>query len=101
MCAAWYPIKGRAPVRACHDALRASSLTDMVAAELWLREPTDAARLNGCGLLVRNPPYPFEAEAPAILDALADRLGTGEPGQGSAMIRLTAEWPPFPRIERP
>ena len=75
---AWYPIKHRAPVRALHDALRASGLRDIVAAELFAREPLDAARLNGSGLIVLNPPYRFEAEIPPILAALLDRLGTGE-----------------------
>ncbi|MBE7159046.1 MAG: 23S rRNA (adenine(2030)-N(6))-methyltransferase RlmJ, partial [Rhodospirillales bacterium] len=66
--AAWYPIKHRAPVRAFHDAVRTARLRDVVAAELHLREPADPARLNGCGLLVVNPPWRFEAEAPPILD---------------------------------
>ena len=77
---AWYPIKHRAPVRAFHDALRASGLRDCVAAELLLREPLDAARLNGCGLVVINPPWRFEAEAGAILGALLARLGGSEAG---------------------
>ncbi len=53
--AGWYPIKHRAPVRALHEAV--AGVRDVVAAELWLREPTDPARLNGNGLLVRNPPF--------------------------------------------
>ncbi len=89
--AAWYPIKHRAPVRACHAALRESGIRDIVAAELWLREPLDAARLNGCGLLVINPPYRFEAEAPPILAALLDRLGTREAGEGCSVMRLADE----------
>ncbi len=89
--AAWYPIKHRAPVRAFHHALQASGLRDIVAAELWLREPVDAARLNGCGLVVVNPPYRFEAEAAPILHALLDRLGTREPGEGTALLRLADE----------
>ena len=89
--AAWYPIKHRAPVRAFHDAVRAAGLRDVVCAEMWLREPTDSARLNGCGLLVRNPPWPFEQEAAPILSALLDRLGGREPGEGTATLRLTDE----------
>ena len=89
--AAWYPIKHRAPVRAFHHALQAAGLHDIVAAELWLREPLDPARLNGCGLVVLNPPYLFEAEAPPILQALLDRLGTREPGEGTALLRLADE----------
>ena len=89
--AAWYPVKHRAPVRAFHAAMRESGIRDIVAAELWLREPLDAARLNGCGLLVVNPPFRFEAEAPPILAALLQRLGTGETGAGFAVERLADE----------
>ena len=87
---AWYPIKGRAAPRAFHDGIRDAGLRDAVAAELWLREPVMASRLNGCGLLVRNPPYGFEAEAPGILAALLERLGQGEAG-GSRVVRITDE----------
>jgi 23S rRNA (adenine2030-N6)-methyltransferase len=89
--ACWYPIKHRAPVRAFHTTLQEAGLRDLVAAELWLREPLDPQRLNGCGLLVANPPWRFEAEGGAILAALLERLGTGEPGQGWAMARVAEE----------
>lgn len=89
--AAWYPIKHRAPVRAFHAAVRESGLRDVVAAELALREPTDPARLNGCGLLILNPPYGFETSASPMLSALLDRLGEGEPGAGAGVRRLADE----------
>jgi 23S rRNA (adenine2030-N6)-methyltransferase len=89
--AAWYPIKHRAPVREFHAALRETGVPDIVAAELWLREPLDPARLNGCGLAVINPPFRFEVEAPLILHALLARLGAGEPGAGIALERLADE----------
>ena len=89
--AAWYPIKGRAAVRDLHDGIRDAGLRDVVAAELWLREPVDAARLNGCGLVVRNPPFGFEQAAPALMNALLSRLGTGEAGEGARVIRLADE----------
>jgi 23S rRNA (adenine2030-N6)-methyltransferase len=89
--ACWYPIKHRAPVRAFHAALRAGGVPDLVAAELWLREPTDPQRLNGCGLLVANPPWQFEPEGGAILAALLAALGTREAGEGWAVTRLAAE----------
>jgi 23S rRNA (adenine2030-N6)-methyltransferase len=88
--AAWYPVKHRAPVRDFHDALRAAGLRDILAAEMWLREPTDARRLNGSGLLVVNPPFGFEEAARAVLDALLARLG-GEAGCGVAVSRLAPE----------
>jgi 23S rRNA (adenine2030-N6)-methyltransferase len=89
--AAWYPIKHRAPVRAFHQNTKESGIRDIIAAELWLREPTDPARLNGCGLLVINPPFGFEDAAPPILAALLDRLGAREHGEGTAIVRLADE----------
>ncbi len=89
--AAWYPVKHRAPIRALHTALRAGGIRDIVAAELWLREPLDARRLNGSGMLLVNPPYPFEAATPPILRALLDRLGSGAPGEGISVERLVGE----------
>ncbi|WP_137180698.1 23S rRNA (adenine(2030)-N(6))-methyltransferase RlmJ [Roseomonas sp. AR75] len=89
--AAWYPIKHRAPVRAFHAALRDADVPDCLACELALREPTDPARLNGCGLLVANPPFGFADQAQAILDALLARLGRGEDGATAAVTRITGE----------
>lgn len=89
--AAWYPIKHRAPVREFFAAVQAGGLRDVVAAELRLRAPLDPARLNGCGLLVVNPPFRFEAEAPAILSALLARLGNGEEGAAAEVVRVVAE----------
>lgn len=88
---AWYPIKHRAPVRAFHSAVRESGARDVVAAELCLREPLDPARLNGCGMLVINPPFGFDTDAPVILDALLRRLGKGEAGASAGLTRLADE----------
>ena len=88
---AWYPIKHRAPPRAFHQALKDSGLRDIVAAELWLRTPLDAARLNGCGLAVVNPPFGFEDAAQAMLAALLSRLGDGEEGEGYGVERIAHE----------
>ncbi len=86
--AAWYPIKHRARERAFFHELR---LRDVISFELLLREPIDPARLNGCGLLVINPPYQFEQEAHPIMEGLLRRLGDGEPGQAAVIKRLTDE----------
>jgi 23S rRNA (adenine2030-N6)-methyltransferase len=88
---AWYPIKQRAQVRQFLTDMQQASIRDMVTAELCLREAVDAARLNGCGLLVINPPYRFEAEVRPLLEALLARLGNHEPGEYATIIRLTDE----------
>lgn len=88
---AWYPIKHRAPVRDFHARLQQSGMRDIVCAELCLRGPLDPARLNGCGVVVINPPFRFAAEMPPILHALLDRLGGREAGEGIALQRLVDE----------
>jgi 23S rRNA (adenine2030-N6)-methyltransferase len=89
--AAWYPIKHRAPVRAFFTALEQTTIRDVVTAELLLREPVQPDRLNGCGLVVVNPPFRFERDTPPILQALLDRLGRDEPGAQVALTRIADE----------
>lgn len=89
--AAWYPVKHRGPVRAFHTALRESGLRDIVAAELLLRAPLDPDRLNGCGLVVASPPWQFETEAQAVLEALLRGFGAWEDGAGVELHRIADE----------
>lgn len=89
--AAWYPIKHRGPVRAFHTALADAGIRDVVAAEVLLREPVEVDRLNGSGLLVINPPWPFMTAMPQVLQSLADLLGDGEPGAGYRLHRVAPE----------
>jgi 23S rRNA (adenine2030-N6)-methyltransferase len=91
LVAAWYPIKHLAPVRAFHSALRESGLRDVVVAEILLRAPLDPARLNGCGMILVNPPFGFAAELPPILHALLGRLGDRSEGEGFVLERLADE----------
>ncbi|WP_297444182.1 23S rRNA (adenine(2030)-N(6))-methyltransferase RlmJ [Acidocella sp.] len=85
----WYPIKHRAPVRAFFETLKQGPVRDMVAFELLKRPDTDPNRLNGCGLLIINPPFGFELAAQPILAACAQRLG--EAGASFAIERLADE----------
>lgn len=89
--AAWYPVKSRAEARGLHGDIKVSGIRDVVAAELWLREPIDAGRLNGCGLLVVNPPFGFAAGAQGILDALLGRLGEREVGEAGVVEVVCGE----------
>jgi 23S rRNA (adenine2030-N6)-methyltransferase len=89
--AAWYPIKHRAPARGFLTAVQQTGFRDVVAAELCLREPLMADRLNGCGLLVVNPPFRFEHEAPPILQALLEQLGDNDSGGRATVIRIAHE----------
>ncbi|GLR68749.1 ribosomal RNA large subunit methyltransferase J [Acidocella aquatica] len=85
----WYPIKHRAPVRAFFETLQLANVRDVIAAEFLRRPALDPARLNGCGLLVINPPYGFAETALPVLHALESILG--EPGSTAGVERITDE----------
>jgi 23S rRNA (adenine2030-N6)-methyltransferase len=82
--ALWYPIKDEAPVRAFHDAVIASGARRVVAAEFLVRPATDPERLNGCGLLLINPPWTLADDLRHLLSQLTDLLG--DPGAASARV---------------
>ncbi|HEX2942856.1 MAG TPA: 23S rRNA (adenine(2030)-N(6))-methyltransferase RlmJ, partial [Rhodopila sp.] len=86
--AGWYPIKRLAALRGFYADIGAMALRDIIAVELYLREPLDPSRLNGCGLIVVNPPYLFEAQARPIAEAVLTGLGPAETGAGINILRL-------------
>jgi 23S rRNA (adenine2030-N6)-methyltransferase len=89
--AVWYPVKHRGPVREFFEAVRASGVRDVVAAEIHLREPLDPARLNGCGMLVVSPPYRYAEEWPPMMQALLGAMRMGEEGEGISLVRVVEE----------
>jgi 23S rRNA (adenine2030-N6)-methyltransferase len=89
--AAWYPVKHMAAVRGFHDAIAGSGIRDVITVELHLRETLLPGRLNGCGLLVINPPYQFEAQGRAIADAVLAAVGDNEDGAGVTVARIANE----------
>jgi 23S rRNA (adenine2030-N6)-methyltransferase len=66
----WYPIKDPKPVARFHRGVRELGLAKAFAVDLLLRAPRDPNRLNGCGLIIVNPPYTLEAELQIILPEL-------------------------------
>jgi 23S rRNA (adenine2030-N6)-methyltransferase len=86
---AWYPVKHRAPVRAFWEAIKLAGVRDVIAVEFLRRAALDPARLNGCGLLIINPPYRFTLVAEAILPAFSSLFG--EAGGGWAVERVADE----------
>lgn len=86
----WYPIKHRAPVAAFHEALKATGIARILAAELLLRPAEDPRRLNGSGLILVNPPWPIEDQLRSLLPALAEILGA-ESGGGARVEWLMPE----------
>ena len=86
---AWYPIKHRAPARDFMESLKLTKIRDVINVEFLLRPAQDPTRLNGCGLLVINPPFGFAEDAVPILNSLEAIFG--EPGHSSGIERLIDE----------
>jgi 23S rRNA (adenine2030-N6)-methyltransferase len=78
----WYPIKDLKPVALFHAALAALSMPKSLRVELMLERPRDPDHLNGCGLIVVNPPYTLEGQLAAVLPELSRRLGSTRGGGG-------------------
>ena len=85
----WYPIKHRAPVRDFFETIKLAKIRDVIAAEFLRCPPTDPTRLNGCGLMIINPPHEFENLALRILRSFESIFG--EPGCSSGIERLVDE----------
>lgn len=73
----WYPIKDPAPVAAFKQAARAAVPRRLLAVELTLFDETPAWRLNGCGLLLANPPWQSERALGELLAWLQPLLARG------------------------
>jgi 23S rRNA (adenine2030-N6)-methyltransferase len=82
--ALWYPIKGRSEPDAFAKALRRAGIGKMLRAELIVAPLSDPTRLNGCGLILVNPPWTLESELSVLLPALAGILGR----EGNGAFRL-------------
>jgi 23S rRNA (adenine2030-N6)-methyltransferase len=88
--AIWYPIKRRAPVEGFHARLRASGVRRILCAELSLYPEDSRVGMNGCGMIVVNPPFQLRATLDQVLPALHAPLG-GRPGSGYKCSWLVPE----------
>jgi 23S rRNA (adenine2030-N6)-methyltransferase len=95
---AWYPIKDPKPIARFHADLAALGVPGLMRIELLIQRPSDPDRLNGCGLVVVNPPYTLDGELTAILPELSRRLAAGGAG---ARHRLDWIEPAAPSAGRP
>ncbi|HEX5210296.1 MAG TPA: 23S rRNA (adenine(2030)-N(6))-methyltransferase RlmJ [Pseudolabrys sp.] len=73
--ALWYPIKGSSERDALAKSLRRQGLSKMLRCELTIAPLSDPDRLNGCGMILANPPWTLEKELAVLLPALAAILG--------------------------
>jgi 23S rRNA (adenine2030-N6)-methyltransferase len=84
--ALWYPIKARRPVDVFLDDLANSGIRRIALLELMIRAAEDPERLNGCGLVIVNPPWRLLDQLPSVLRFLAPVLA--QEGEG----RWRVEW---------
>ena len=96
---AWYPIKDLKPIARFREGLETPPGRKLLSVELMTRRPNDPDRLNGCGLIIANPPYTLQGELDAILPELTRRMAqdgggtvqrpaTRNPHAGTAKIVL-------------
>jgi 23S rRNA (adenine2030-N6)-methyltransferase len=71
---AWYPIKDPNSVARFLAGLAELDGPTLMRVEVMIQRVTDPERLNGCGLIVANPPYTLEADLAAVLPELSRRL---------------------------
>ncbi|PTY01069.1 23S rRNA (adenine(2030)-N(6))-methyltransferase RlmJ [Opitutus sp. ER46] len=88
--ALWYPLTERARVRDFLSAIVAGRPPATLVAELAIAGDEAARKLKGCGLVIVNPPWRFEAEARGTLGFLADVLAQ-EPGAAGRVDWLVPE----------
>lgn len=77
----WYPVKNRAGPDALAKSIRRLGIGKVLRAELLVAPLSDITRLNGCGMILVNPPWRLEAELSALLPALSAILSRA--GKGS------------------
>ena len=88
--ALWYPVKDRAAVAKFHMALAECGIAKILRAELMVRGTSSESRLDGCGMIIVNPPFVLEAELRLILPALAECLGE-DAGAGHRLDWISGE----------
>lgn len=88
--AVWYPLTLRARADDFLAEVKVLAPPSALGCELTVAGDASDVKLKGCGLLVINPPWQFEAEARAILEFLAPLLRR-ESGAGARVDWLVRE----------
>lgn len=72
--AVWYPIKSHRDIAPFHRHLAAGPFPEVLVAELLVLPDDSPLRLNGCGMLIANPPWQLDGALARMLPALRDAL---------------------------
>ena len=87
--ALWYPVKRRDHTDEWLGTLGGLGFTDLLNAEIYIREPRLPSMLNGCGMVINNPPYTLKEELHQLLPWLAETMRDGK-GWGHRIQDLSA-----------
>lgn len=68
--ALWYPIKSDAEAKLLHAELANTGIRKLLAAEIRVRAGDDPRMLNGCGMILANPPFELDQALSRRLPAL-------------------------------
>ncbi len=74
--AVWYPLMEQAAMRGFARDVEKTGIRKILRLELLIRKPGADAAIPGCGMLVINPPWKFDAEARPLLDWIRQALAT-------------------------
>ena len=89
--AVWYPIKDRALLDRFEKKLYKSGIRRQLICEVCVWPDDTPVGLNGCGLLVINPPWQFSQQADEALQWLFPHLRMSENGGHAAVRWLVGE----------
>ena len=73
--ALWYPLKDRPQVEEFRQRLRETGIADILDIVIELRPASSEPKLDGCGMVVVNPPFVLEEEMATLLPVLHEALG--------------------------
>jgi 23S rRNA (adenine2030-N6)-methyltransferase len=71
----WYPIKAHLPVQTLHEAAQASGFDRLWTVEMLVAPRDQPDTLNGCGVLLFNPPYTVPERVHKLLPSLQAAIG--------------------------
>jgi 23S rRNA (adenine2030-N6)-methyltransferase len=89
--AVWYPIKDRAMIERFEKKMFKTGIRRQLICEICVWPDDTPVGLNGCGLLVINPPWKFSEDADQALQWLFPHLRMSENGGHAAVRWLVGE----------
>ncbi len=86
----WYPVKNQRATIDFAEQIKALNIAKTLRVELYIRNPNQEDGLNGCGMIIVNPPFTLFDELKHLLPWLAKLLKQGE-GNGYKIEWLNGE----------